>query len=354
MELKIASETDHQLWDTIVERSPNGTLFHTWKWLKLMEEYSSMKNYGIKSFLFLQQRSAKLYPVLFIEKGNPIGIFPVLFFRHPVLNICYSPPSNMGTTTYLGPLFLDINTMKPEKQQILTNDVLKEMDRFIKKTLHSKYVQINTPPGFEDCRAFKWRGYNVEPRYTYYIDLTVGTDVIWKAFNRSLRYYIEKARKEGITVTHGNKDDLFYIYDLLEERNRTPASKEYLSDIYDTFFPDQIKIFIAKTDSKRLSGIITIIYKDTVSFWVGAPSCSYKGLSPNELVLWESIRWAAETGYKTFEIIGADEYSLFPFKRKFNGKVIPYFHITWFSPGLKFLSSIYHSLKKYDKEISDV
>ena len=48
MELKIADETDQQNWDAIVERSPNGTLFHTWKWLKLLEKYSSLKIAGIQ------------------------------------------------------------------------------------------------------------------------------------------------------------------------------------------------------------------------------------------------------------------------------------------------------------------
>jgi lipid II:glycine glycyltransferase (peptidoglycan interpeptide bridge formation enzyme) len=65
-------------------------------------------------------------------------------------------------------------------------------------------------------------------------------------------------------------------------------------------------------------------------------------------VLWESIRWAGEQGYKTFEIVGADDYSLFPFKRKFNGKVISYYQMKWLSPSVNLVSSLYHSLKKGD------
>ena len=116
--------------------------------------------------------------------------------------------------------------------------------------------------------------------------------------------------------------------------------------VFDQFFPDHNKVFIAKAGSERLSGIITIFYRDKVTFWVGSPRFSYNGLSPNELVLWESIRWAGEQGYKTFEILGADDYSLFPFKRKFNGKVISYYQMKWMSPSLNFVSSVGHSLKK--------
>jgi len=346
MELKIATDTDQQTWDAVVEQSTNSTLFHTWKWLKIAEKYSSIKKAGIQS-------KAKLYPIILIEKDNPVGIYPFFLFKPVGLNFCYSPPP--GTSTlYLGPLFPDINSMKQEKKQIFLLEMQKEMDRFIKKDLKSNYIQINTAPGFEDCRSFKWGGYKVEPLFTYHIDLNEGTDTILKSFNRSLRYYIEKAKKEGITVAQGDKEDAFYIYDLLKERNRIKSSKEFVGSVYDTFFPDHMKIFIAKIGSERLSGIMTIIHKDMVSFWVGSPKYSYKGISPNELVLWESIRWAGKQGYKTFEIVGADDYSLFPFKRKFNGKIIPYYQMKWFSPSLKVVSSIYSAIRKRDNNQLDL
>jgi len=347
MELKIARNADKDQWDTIVENSPNGTLFHTWKWLHLIEKYSSMKNVGIKSFIFSQNVNAQLFAMILMDKNSPVGVFPFYFFENPICSFCYSPPhSDMGSTPYLGPLFPYIETMTEEKKQTLLIDVQKVMDQFFKKNLKSKYVLINTPPGYSDSRSFRWGGYTVDPRFTYYIDLTQGPDSIWKNFNRSLKYYIEKARKVGITVFDGNKEEALYIYDLLNQRGRTTFPKAFLGELFDNFFPNNMKIFIARTDSEYLSGIITISYKDKVSFWIGAPRCSYKGLSPNELVLWESIRWASEHGYKTYEIIGADDFSLFPFKRKFNGKVTPYYQMKWSSPIIRVLSSLYYTLKK--------
>jgi hypothetical protein len=340
MELKIAADTDLTLWDGIVQRSQNGTLFHTWKWLKLMEKHAILKKTGM-------QLCAKLYPVMLMEKNTPVGIYPIFIFKTPLINYCYSPPSFVETI-FLGPLFPDIDTMKQEKKQIFLHDIQILIDRFIKKDQKANYVQINMSPGYEDCRSFKWAGYNVEPEYTYHIDLSIGTDQIWKSFNRSLRYYIGKAKNDGITIAEGNKEDAFYLYDLLKKRKRINSPKEFIGDAFDQFFPDHIKVFIAMAGSERLSGIIIIIHRDKVSFWVGAPRYSYKGLSPNELVLWESIRWAGEHGYKIFEIVGADDYSLFPFKRKFNGKIISYYRMTWMSPSLKLVSSLYHALKKGD------
>jgi len=347
MEIKIAEELNQQQWDSLVDHSQNGSIFYTWKWLKLVEKYSYMRIVGIKT-------NSKFYPLFLIENGKPTGIYPLFFFKTPLSTFCYSPPSNVELL-FLGPLFPEINTMNQEKKQVFLQNVQVLVDRFIRKDLNANYIQINTPPGFDDCRFFKWGGYNVEPRYTYDINLSSGLDPLWKNFSRSLRYYIKKAKKEGITVTEGSKEDAFFIYDLLKGRGRIKSSKEFIGEIFNQFFPDHIKVFIAKASSEeRLCGIITIIEKDRVRFWVGAPKCSYKGLSPNELVLWESIRWAYEQGFKIFEIEGADDYSLYPFKRKFNGNVMTYYQMKWLSPSLSILSSLHRLIKKENNKMFDL
>jgi hypothetical protein len=338
MELKIAEDCDRKLWDAIVNSSQNGSITYSWEWLRLVEKYSYIQIASIKS-------RSKLYPLILIENEKPAGIYPLFIFKSCLSIFCYSPPPNVNLL-YLGPLMPDIDSMTQEKKQIFLQDAQVLVDGFIKKDQKSNYIQINTPPEFNDCRLFKWGGYSTEPHYTYYIDLSAGTDQIWKGFNRSLRYYIDKAKKEGITVTEGSREDAFHIYEMLKARGRVRSLKGYLGEVFDQFFPDNIKVFVAKAGSEHLTGIITIIERDKVSFWIGAPRCSYKGLSPNELVLWEAILWAGKHGYKTFEIQGADEYSLFPFKRKFNGKIVPYYEMKWRSLSLNLFSSLYRLLKK--------
>jgi len=338
MEIRIASDNDEQRWDSIVQQAPNGELFHTWKWLKIIEKYATQKKAGVLA-------KGKLYPVFLMEKEKIVGIYPLFLFRTPYIISCYSPPSNVDTL-YLGPLFPELDTLLPAKKQIFLNEVQIALDRFIRKDLKASYIQISTPPGFEDCRFFKWAGYETEARYTSYLDLSNGTDQIWKNLNRSTRQSIEKARKEGVTIYEGNKDDIGFIYDLLKSRNRIASQKDFLNSIYHTFSDGHIRILMAGTETEKLSGIITVIFKDKVTFWIGAPKCSYKGTSPNELLLWEAIRWSETHGHKRFEIEGADDYSLFPFKRKFNAIPVIYFQMKWMSPPLRMLSYFYNGIIK--------
>ena len=109
-----------------------------------------------------------------------------------------------------------------------------------------------------------------------------------------------------------------------------------------------MKIFIAKAGEERLSGIILVIFKDKVTFWCGAPKCSYKGISPNETLLWEAIQWSEANGFKTFEIEGADDFSLYPFKRKFNAENVLYFQNKWLSSNLQMLSLLYNVFRRSD------
>ena len=338
MEIRIASDDDEQKWDDIVQQAPNGELFHTWKWLKIIEKYSTQKKAGVRS-------KAKLYPVFLMEKEKIVGIYPLFVFRTPYMISCYSPPSNVDTL-YLGPLFPAIDNLLPAKKQIFLNEVQIVIDRFIRNDLKARYVQISTPPGFDDCRFFKWAGYETEARYTAYLDLSQGTDHIWKNLNRSTRQSIEKARKEGVEIYEGNKDDIGLIYDLLKSRNRIASPKEFLNSVYSTFSEGNLRVLVAGTRTEKLSGIITVIFRDKVTFWMGAPKCSYKGTSPNELLLWEAIRWSEDRQYKRFEIEGADDYSLFPFKRKFNAIPVIYFQMKWMSPPLRLMSSFYNGIIK--------
>jgi hypothetical protein len=338
MEFRIAEERDQDLWDSIVNDSSNGMIFYMWDWLKIVERHSFL------NLLYFKARG-KLYPLILSEKEKPVGILPLFLFKTPVNNFCYSPPSNVDLL-YLGPLFKDLHLLKPEKKQIFLHDYQIMVDSYIRNDLKAGYIQINAPPGFDDCRFFKWSGYSAEPRYTYYINLKPGIDHIWTQFNRSLRQNIEKGKKGKIVVTGGTKDDAFFIRNLLMQRGRIKSSIEFMGEIFDRFFPNHIKVFIAKAGTERLSGIILIIGKEKVSFWIGAPKCSYNGLYPNELLLWEGIRWASEQGFSTFEIIGADDLSLFPFKRKFNGDIIQYYQMKWYSSTFNLFSSLFRHLKK--------
>jgi hypothetical protein len=104
---------DKKLWDQFVEKSPQGTLFHMWDFLEIVEKHSRFQ----------------LLPYA-IFSGNELRcIFPFFITRRMGLTVMYSPPPD-SQIPYLGPAFdstvAGLRAHKKEKiLQQVTDDVCK-------------------------------------------------------------------------------------------------------------------------------------------------------------------------------------------------------------------------------------
>ena len=97
MDIKIANESDSKKWDSIVENSPHGTIFHTWKWLKIVEKHTK----------------TGLYPLIGLKGEAPVGIFP-LYYKKQLIKIVFSPPPK-ALLLYLGPIIVNYDKLKQSK-----------------------------------------------------------------------------------------------------------------------------------------------------------------------------------------------------------------------------------------------
>lgn len=337
MQIIIAGEKDQTMWDDLVKSSPDGTLFHTWKWLKIMEKHNFIKN-------FSGTYHGQLYPLFVRMKNEITGLIPIFLYKTPFVTMACSPAFGVENA-YLGPILNYELTLRSHRRQVLFYNFHNAVDNYLKNELKVNYISIHSSPGLSDPRPYLWSDYTVMPSYTYFINLTGGRNGVWDGFSRSLKYDINKVKKNGIHVEIGSKEDVEYIYKLLEKRDRIHSNKEFLFDIFDNFSQQNIKVFIAKNHDEPLTGVIIICYKNKISCWVGAPRCMYNGLSPNDLVLWETMNWGIDNGFENFEIIGASNYSSFMFKSKFNGELVPCYITKWYSPWGKIVKSIQNLVK---------
>ena len=67
-------------------------------------------------------------------------------------------------------------------------------------------------------------------------------------------------------------------------------------------------------------------------FWVGLPKTDIVGISPNDMIQWEAIRWAQSNGYEYFELMDAgDDPRLRHFKSKYNPDLVIWYSATKYS-----------------------
>lgn len=314
IEVRVLSEDEHGLWDEIVERSPQATLTHKYDWLKIIEKHTDSKILLFAGYL-----------------GNEIIAAIPLFYRGKVFNKTLSSPISAAMIQNLGPVFPDYDTLKQDKREFYFREFQKELDTYIDTEIRPNKISIITAPNLLDVRPYIWNGYQVIPRYNYVKDIE-NLEEIWNGFKKQLRKNIEKAEKAGLTVEEEGLDGYNLIIQLLSERLdkqdiEFPTSEGYLLDLYNKFYPDNLKIFIARLKGEPVTGIIVTAYRNKLSIWVGATQTDLKGIYPVDLLQWKIVEWGNKHGYKYCEILGANMPSISYFKSRYNFDLEIYFDV---------------------------
>jgi len=293
IELRIADSEDAREWDRIISESPHGTLFHHWDWLKITEKHTR----------------TTLFPLIGMQNSTPIGILPLFFQKKGIVRMVFSPPPHTSIL-YLGPVLTGYDTLKQEKREKNYIGFQTSVEHFISSELKAQYVSISLSPALKDPRPFIWSGYNYELQYDYIIDLSFSLESLFQTLDKNGRQNITRAKKKGITVEVGGKNECEKIFDLMVDRyteqgKNVTESRQYFSDLYDSF-RDYLKIFVAKSEGEIISGCIDFHYRDTHFSWIGNPKPKKPITpSPNDLLIWESVRYAHEHGCRYYVTMNA-------------------------------------------------
>ena len=302
MAIKLINEK--QLWDQLVESTPQGLLYHKWDFLKLIEKHYkyNLLPYGI-------------------YKGEElICVFPMFQKRIKGINCLFSPPPQSGVP-YLGFIMNETyHILKQSKKESYLKIVAEDVDREIKR-ISPNYFSASLVPGFVDIRQFKWRRYGITTDYTYILDLNQSLDEIWNGVTGHCRQKIRKCRDLNCKLEKSK--DVSPLIELLKERYRQRGMNflvrtSYLNDLMETF-PDNIGLYYLHNDDRIIGASLNHEYNNWYLGWIGltkAKDRKYKYV--NDLMLWSFIQQANLQGYKKFEISGANDPDLCQFRTKFN------------------------------------
>ena len=311
IEVQVAENKELKNWNALIEASPYGTIFHTLDWLRIAEKHTN----------------SRLYLLIGVKGEEVIGLFPIFYKRKGVFKMVFSPPPKTGIP-YMGPVLLGYEKLKQEKKESLIMDFFTGVDNFIHDNFKPHYIYFKHPPGLIDCRPFMGLGYQVNPVYSYLLDISVGLPKLESDFSIQARKNIKKAEKDGISFELGSKEELEIIYEMLynryeEQEMRMSISKGYLLDVFDKFFHDNLWIFVIRHRDEIVSGGVKLCYKDRVIDWMGQPKTWIR--TANDFLHWSVIKWGLEHKYHYYEILGAWTRFRSQFKSKFNPSLEIYF-----------------------------
>ncbi|ADC66056.1 conserved hypothetical protein [Ferroglobus placidus DSM 10642] len=309
--VELKTVEDGTLWDELVNSSSFATIFHEWKWLKAAEKHSGWK----------------FYPVVCYKGMEPVSLFPVFYKRLKSINLVFSPPPKLAIP-YLGPLILNDRNLRSSIVEYNYRRSIKALDEFFRE-LNADFVRIFTPPGLVDVRPFKWNNYKADPFYSYVIDLNRSSEELWMSIEKKLRQNIKKAKKVGFDIYEGGVRELKKVIELVnlrysEQNKSSDVNVEYLLEIYNAL-SEKVKVVVVEFEGEVVTGIIDLAYRDKVSSWIGNPKVTVSGTYPNDLLNWHVIEKAQTSGYKKYEIIGANTERLSEFKVRYNPDLWLYF-----------------------------
>jgi hypothetical protein len=338
--LKKVTNADENHWDSLVESSPQGTVFHTWAWVSAMAKHSRISLFG-------ETIKPVFHPLIAENHGKAIGIMPLYEFPGRFVNYIFSPPPHTAVT-YLGPCLKIPDNMKQGNHERLQRGFQNAIEEYIAK-IGANCIRIRPPPKFNDARPYLWLGYEVTPLYNYVLDLQRPIEEIFQQSEPSFRNKVRRTEKEGYTVREGSFKDLEKLYMQQKARYEEQGKQieielEYLQDLWMNMPPGRLRMLIVEKRGEHVTATIEAYYKGRVYGWIGNPKSQSVRGSPNDLLIWEVIKYAVSNGYMEYENIWANDERLNPFKTKLNPHINRYYSVVRMSRPLSMAYQIKKSI----------
>lgn len=304
---------DRETWDSFVDASPYGLLFHKWDYMTITAQHAGYRllPYGV-------------------YRGEELVCLAPLYFKstHGVRTL-FSPPPMQAVIPYQG--FIPaggFDTLKQGKKEEIMDLVATDLAGEI-GTIAPHYFSVVLVPGLADVRQFIWKGYTPKIHYTYTIDLAQPLEAIQNSFHYKLRSRIRKAEEAGMNLVRSA--DIAPLYASTAERFSEPdmnipmVSRRYFEDLFRAY-PDDLAAYYLYDREGALTGAVAAQEYKRFLLWVGTPRIEGTH-AENEYLQWLLVRHARSEGYRIFENIGANTPDLNFFKSRFCSGLAIYMEI---------------------------
>ncbi|MFX1518978.1 MAG: lipid II:glycine glycyltransferase FemX [Promethearchaeota archaeon] len=328
LQIDICNDIDENEWNSVVYNSKDGSIFHTFEWVDVLE-----KEYGEKVLI-----GAWL-------NGKLVGVFPSIVGGREIFPKHIR--SFMLGYDHGGPISINDN------QQIIKEMVYKFEE--IAKTKANK-ATIVVPCNRNGTSEFEEVGFSKRLESTFIVDLKKPADELWKNLDSNARGSVRKAIKKGLTIRLANKrSEIERYYNLfLETTGKAELdlgfrSKKFYYNIWDELSANGLaKIFFVELNDEIISGAVILLYKKTIIGFCAGTLNEYRAYQPSSLLYWHIIEWGNKNGFEYLDL-GGGLYvpSLYQFKKRWGGELTDYYVFTKTYPSLKYrLLQAYYGIRR--------
>ena len=162
----------------------------------------------------------------------------------------------------------------------------------------------------------------------HYLNLAQNSKEIFQSFRSSTKRNIKKAQKSGLKIEVSNELEpvktFYHLHCITRKRHGVPPQPfRFFRNIYRYVISGNKGLTVtASFKGNVVAAAIFFYLSDQAIYKFGASDLKYQNLRPNNLVMWEAIRYFAERGFKTFHFgrTEPENRGLLQFKRGWGTK----------------------------------
>jgi hypothetical protein len=306
--VRLVREDEWGTWNEFVKASPQGTMFHTTRWLSTS---------GLPFHIYGCFKDDVLVGGMVVEvlDRRTAG-----HSHHcPYLGVVLPPPF---------PKYLTTLTYHKNITIALANHV---KGRF-------QMINCRMGPEMPDVQPFIWARYSTSVRYTYRID-TRDLDQAWRNMEDKRRNDIRKAERDGITVDPaGTMDEVLSLAEITFERQGEEAGfKDLAARREKALRPEnQCRCFVARNKAGSPVAGVFLVWDDKAAYYlVGGYDTDRAHRGAGALAIWEAVRYTGTNlGLQRFDFTGSTIRPIERFFRDFGGILTPTYVVDFQHPSL--------------------
>ena len=305
------SKKNEELWKNLFEKEEESRFQHSLNYKKIIEE--TYKNCECHYYLSLKNK-------------KPINLFPFILLKSKIF----------GKRLISVP-FLDVGGFLGKYNA----KNLKEIIGRLKEKGNSIEIRLNSSmKDFEKYHKFFEReGFGaIGEKEQLIVNLTSEEDM-WKRFHKHTRNDIRKAMKSELQVIPiDNDSELKKFYSLYIWEMKNFGTPQHSFKFFNNSFKSEKVIGFNCYKKREMIGSIVVFFNKRFGY-VGfnISNVKYRNLRPNDLLYWETIRWAINNKLDKLDLgqvkkdalRGSRSQGLFKFKQKWLGEIYERVYFTF-------------------------
>lgn len=298
---------NNMLWDRYIDKLPK----------------EKQDIYFTSQYCKMNKLSDKAEPQIYIyeEEGN-FAIYP--FIKRPIFfggKIYYDIETPYG---YGGPI------VKAEDNTFINNFEMEFLEHCQKENIIAEFIRFH--PLLKNEHVFRNSIEILHNRFTVWVDLEKDINEIWmQDISVKNRSTIRKCKKNKLEVEVSNDYNEFSkIYN--ETMDKVGAKDfYYFSEQYYKTMQDDVDYILLQTkmDGKILASAIFMKFKDYFHYHLSGSRRESLKYAPNNILLWEAIKYARNCGCKKMHFGGgltdSTDDTLFRFKKSFSSEIADFY-----------------------------